>query len=62
MRVLRVVLVIEDDVLLHQISIGKIEIMIFMRSRMHRPTFMFFFRKKLDQGTMPDSPLPARVD
>ena len=47
MRVLRVVLVIEDDVLLHQISIEKIDIMIFMRSRMHRPTFMVFFSEKV---------------
>ena len=47
MRVLRVVLVIEDDVLLHQIPIGKIEIIIFMRSRMHRPTFMVFFSEKV---------------
>ena len=47
MRVLRVVLVIEDDVLLHQISIGKIEIMIFLRCRMHRPTFMVFFSEKV---------------
>ena len=50
MRVLRVVLVIEDDV------------QIFFEIQNAPTVLMFFLRKKLDQGTMPDSALPARGD